>query len=38
MTGLQVEIILGRVYAELLRVGEGCMVSERLRNLAVHEK
>jgi hypothetical protein len=38
MTGLQVEIIFGRVYAELLRIAEGSMVSERLRNLAVHEK
>jgi hypothetical protein len=38
MAGLQVEIILGRVYAELLRIGEGSMVSERLRHLAVHEK
>jgi hypothetical protein len=32
MAGLQVEIILGRVYAELLRIDEGSM------DLAVHEK
>jgi hypothetical protein len=38
MTGLQVDIILGRVSTELLRIGEGSMVSERQRNLPVHEK
>jgi len=38
MAGLQVEIILRRVYAELLRICEGSMVLGRLRNLAVHEK
>jgi hypothetical protein len=37
MTGLLVEIILGRVYAELLRIGEGSMISGRLRNLPVPE-